>query len=251
VTLTPSSKPPSNFQTVKHPSTLPLSGDHTQWLHVHFSASQKTDEQVMLLLSSSEPEGGSALLPPISIKDSYQFKLSLSSPLLIEPLKGRPSTLKLRILLANEDEQMDYHFASLHLKIPESAAKDFDEAESLYRIKQEIKHTFRSAEQRPVFILPVLFACFAFLPLLALVYALSKRVAIKMPTDAAEFTWAAVFQVAMVTFVALYVLYWIKLNIFQAFIGVAILTPVGLISGNRALRAVHQRKRMVPKQATE
>jgi len=107
----------------------------------------------------------------------------------------------------------------------------------------EIQHKFRAAESRPPTIIALVFTVAAFVPLLGLFAALIKfGVKVGFPTEPKEFLSTVVFQGSIAAFLALYVLYWLAMNIFQALAFAAIIGVVAIFSGNQSLKLLNRRR---------
>ena len=79
----------------------------------------------------------------------------------------------------------------------------------------------------------------------ALLMSVLRVVEIEFPRSASEYFYAALFQGTLTALMGLYVLYWLRLNIFQALSGSLILAVAAVLTGNKALTALHVRKAKV------
>eukprot|EP00463_Aulacantha_scolymantha_P001175 TRINITY_DN1834_c0_g1_i1.p2 TRINITY_DN1834_c0_g1~~TRINITY_DN1834_c0_g1_i1.p2 ORF type:complete len:82 (+),score=6.98 TRINITY_DN1834_c0_g1_i1:150-395(+) len=68
------------------------------------------------------------------------------------------------------------------------------------------------------------------------------NIKLNLPKSPTEFLAAMLFQGCIAAFLALYILYWLKLTIFQALLGIAALSIFAIFSGNKSLRLLHERE---------
>ncbi len=70
---------------------------------------------------------------------------------------------------------------------------------------------------------------------------------LRLPGSPSHFLYALIFQGTIAAILASFVLYWLRLNIFEALALLTILAPVAIFSGNRALRAHNEEALEKPK----
>jgi hypothetical protein len=102
----------------------------------------------------------------------------------------------------------------------------------------EITCETRSVEKRaPPAVTMVFNALLLAAPLVMIVLSIRVNASYSLPKGFMAFLWNLVFQLSIIAFLALLTLYWIKLSIYQAFVGLAALTPLTILSGQQYLRS--------------
>jgi oligosaccharyltransferase complex subunit delta (ribophorin II) len=111
-----------------------------------------------------------------------------------------------------------------------------------YQPLPEIHHTFNPPAKRPKEIISLFFTAAVLVPLLVLFIGLGYvRANIRgFPFSGASFLWATGFQGCIGAILALFVIYWLKLNMIQALGYLALIGIPTVFLGQKALRHVAQ-----------
>ncbi|XP_065322332.1 dolichyl-diphosphooligosaccharide--protein glycosyltransferase subunit 2-like isoform X2 [Gordionus sp. m RMFG-2023] len=116
------------------------------------------------------------------------------------------------------------------------------EAESRFAEKAEIKHVFKVPEKRPPMVVSLMFCALVIMPALYMIIMW-----LKIGFNFERFTfsiWAIIFHLSLAAVFGLYVMFWLKLNMFQTLKYMTLLGPILFFSGNRLLRSLAtQRKK--------
>jgi hypothetical protein len=117
-------------------------------------------------------------------------------------------------------------------------------SEDSYAPKTELFHSFKSSESRPIFIFPLVFTGAIIATLIGLIYILFIQgfVSLELPRSADELLYSVLFHGTIILILSLYLVYWIALNIFQTLSALSLLLFIALLTGNAALKRVHNRK---------
>ena len=137
-------------------------------------------------------------------------------------------------------ESVDWTVANIELALPRLTPTSAYQASIT-----PIAHTFRPSDHKTSYLLPLVFTVAEIAAFAALVYQVVRHAYIETPRSPVELSSAVLFQGCLVLLIALYVLYWLRLNIFQALAGSIALGIAGLLTGNKALTALHVRKAKV------
>ncbi|KAJ7977223.1 dolichyl-diphosphooligosaccharide--protein glycosyltransferase subunit 2-like [Quillaja saponaria] len=108
---------------------------------------------------------------------------------------------------------------------------------SRYGPKEEITHIFRAPEKRPAKELSLIFLSLAFLPFIGLLVGL-LRLGVNLknfPTSAVPATYAILFHVGIAAVLLLYVLFWVKLDLFTTLKTLCLLGAFLMFVGHRIL----------------
>ncbi|CAJ0607638.1 unnamed protein product [Cylicocyclus nassatus] len=136
---------------------------------------------------------------------------------------------------------LTWPFADFMITVPSVVRKSEPVSYQVqYEPKPEIKHIFREPERRPAVFLSDSFTILCLAPL-SLLLILWNRIGVnstKMPMTA----WVALFHVGLSAMFGLYVIFWLRLNMFDTLKYLSVIGSFTFIAGNRVLRAVAARK---------
>jgi dolichyl-diphosphooligosaccharide---protein glycosyltransferase subunit 2 (ribophorin II) len=107
----------------------------------------------------------------------------------------------------------------------------------------EQHHTFGAPSKRPFRIISMIFSGVVLLPLFVLLWGFAHvGLSLQLPKSVGQGFYALGFHSSIAAILLLYVVYWLGLSIFHAMIGMAILGPVALFFGNRALHGHYEQR---------
>lgn len=134
-------------------------------------------------------------------------------------------------------KSITYELGKVDLGFNPTDNTDEDPEESAFAIRKTIVHTFKTPEKRPPAIVALVFAGLVSAPILLLFTLLRIQGANTrlFPASGSGFINAMAFQGCIVAILALFIVYWIGMNIFNTLF---LLGPLGLcaaFSGKRAL----------------
>ena len=251
ITITDSPKAADKDDTVSsvtYPAVLgqPYSADGSKYVYVRVTVDcDVTPSQVVVLFTrttSAKPDldSNATTATPFTARkagDAYVARINVGSLDVMEALGGGGSFI-VHVLVGDVllDEPIDWPLANLELTLPRITS-----ASTLDQPVVPIAHTFRPTDHKRSYLLPLLFTGALIAVFAALVLRVLAITSIELP-PAAESVWALAFQGCMVGLMVLYVLYWLRLNIFQALTGSVVLAIAAVLTGNKALTALHIRK---------
>lgn len=258
--VTDSAKVPSDSEltSVNWPADLgtALKADSSKFLHVRLSFPVFKPSQVFLQFSEvATPifSGKNALFVvkrnEKSNEGEYILRLNLGSTEFLESV-GKGGDYGLYVQAS--DPLLPYSLTWSLGTITVDLSETYDPAAEVaknFLPKPEIHHTFRAPDSRSPVIIALVFSGFIAVPFVGLLLftILPAFTRLSLPTHPSEFLAAFLFQCSIAAILALYVLYWLSLNIFQALAALAILGLVASVTGTTALRALHLRQSVVHK----
>ena len=233
--------------SVTHPASWPhpITADSSKYLVVRISVdSAVTPSQVVTLLTrASSNASSSTAFPARKLAESrgqYATRINLGSLEVLEALGGGGSfTVHVLVGDALLEESIDWLLADVELALPRlvSSAAAQQQADVT-----PIVHTFRPADHKTSYLLPLIFTLALAAAFAVLLLSLLRVASIEFPSSPVELSSAMLFQSCLALLIALYVLYWLRLNIFQALTGSLLLAVPLVLTGNKALTLLHIRK---------
>jgi hypothetical protein len=237
--------------------------DASKHLHVRVrlsSTARATGVVVFLQLtpSSSASAEGAALFVLRSVegeKGVYALSLALGSSEVLDSLSGAGSyAVSLLVGEALAEVQQQWSLGQLSLNIPApstpAGARTAAELDAFFSARPPIAHSFRPAEARSSVLVAGAFTLAVLGAFVGLLVALARSglVSLNLPSsNPTEFLYALAFQGSIAGLLALYALYWLSLNIFQALALLAVLGTVAMFAGTGALSMLHQRRQQQTK----
>ena len=235
--------------TVTYPAVLgqPYTADGSKYVYVRVTVDcDIAPSQVVVLFTrttSAKPEldsNATSSTPFTARKVSdgaHVARINVGSLDVMEALGGGGSFI-VHVLVGDVllNEPVDWAVANLELTLPRITT-----ASTLDQPVVPIAHTFRPTDHKRSYLLPLIFTGALIAVFALLLLRVLAIVNIELP-PAAESLWALAFQGALVGLMVLYVLYWLRLNIFQALSGSVVLAIAAVLTGNKALTALHIRK---------
>jgi len=135
--------------------------------------------------------------------------------------------------------------ADIALKFPEhpsaSAEREAKVGDVIYVKKPEIGHMFRQPEKRPPQVVSDTFTGLVLLPLL-LLFILWLRIGVNISNFPFSL-YAIAFHLGLTAIFGLYLLFWLKLNMFQTLQYLTIIGAVTFFCGNRMLRRIAEKQK--------
>ena len=252
VTITDSPKAADKddtVSTVTYPAVLgqPYTADGSKYVYVRVTVECAiAPSQVVVLFTrttSAKPEldsnaTASTAFTARKVGDGvYVARVNVGSLDVMEALGGGGSFI-VHVLVGDVllSEPIDWSLANLELALPRITT-----ASALDQPVVPIAHTFRPTDNKRSYLLPLLFTGALIAAFALLVLRVLAIVNIELP-PAAESVWAVAFQAVLCGLMGMYVLYWLSLNIFQALTASVVLAIAAVLTGNKALTALHIRR---------
>ncbi|KAK6349367.1 hypothetical protein TWF730_010114 [Orbilia blumenaviensis] len=235
--FTPTS-PISDSLTLKNTDSLKIllttkEGDDAKRPHQLFLLIKDTESELESFFSFDVKESGKARLD-LTQKDIPTALLSSQSLSLTLALGSFGQSKPLSVEIATVTPVLD---AVTKKSLPEPALK--------YQKMKEIHHIFRAEPKSPPKVISLVFlgAVVACLPgLFGAWFTLSANVSHLPKSLAASPVAHPLFFASLLAFEGVFFAYYTQINIFQTLAAVAIISPVAMLSGSRALREVRARR---------
>ncbi|VDO26930.1 unnamed protein product [Haemonchus placei] len=132
---------------------------------------------------------------------------------------------------------LNWSFADFMLTLPPAPLEIVPKSQRInYDKLPEIRHIFRQPENRPCTIVSDAFTLICLAPLLLLL-VLWLRIGLNfgnMPLN----VWTLIFHGSLAALFALYIVFWLQLNMFETLRYLAVVGGLTYVAGNRVLRAV-------------
>jgi len=175
--------------------------------------------------------------------DDYIFKTELESSEFYENIFG-PGKYSMSLYVGDAllEDLLFWSIGNFDISFSAEAQEMVKEPEELFKMFPDIEHQFKQPDERPPTILAMIATCVVLLPLAWLLIMVAATTKMNLPKSPTEFLSAMLFQGCLAAFLVLYVLYWIRLTIFQALLGIAVLSFFAIFSGNKSLRLLHERE---------
>ncbi|EPS42201.1 hypothetical protein H072_3939 [Dactylellina haptotyla CBS 200.50] len=239
---------PKQVFTPKSPISGPLTLKTTDTIKILLTAKEgdkaKRPHQIFLL--AKDAESGLETFFPFDVKESGKARLDLTQKEIPLALLTSPSlTLTVAIGSFGQATPLSVEIATVNLSLDAATKKSLAEPPLKYGKLNEIHHIFRPEPRSPPKIISLVFlvGVLACLPaLFGAWFALSANVSHLPKALAASPIAQPVFFLSLLAFEGVFFAYYTKINIFQALAAVAIISPVTMISGSRALREVRARR---------
>jgi oligosaccharyltransferase complex subunit delta (ribophorin II) len=140
---------------------------------------------------------------------------------------------------------INWVLADITLKFPEHpspvAERQVSVGDVSYEKKPEIAHLFRTPEKRPPQVVSDAFTGLVLLPL-GLLLILWLRIGVNINNFPFSL-FAVAFHLGLTAIFGLYLLFWLKLNMFQTLKYLTIIGSVTFFCGNRMLRAIAEKQK--------
>jgi len=213
-----------------------LDGNYKLSVKVTTTANQAL-HQVFLILRSRETkeEVGHALVREAEDKGDYKLELDVSS-INLRDTKLKSGTYDIVLYLGdfNIEEPLQWTLGEVPLKLVHRVAKPVNQLYAVtYEPKPEIKHMFREPEPRPPMVVSNAFTALVLVPIVLLL-GLWAKIGINFGNFPCSLS-ALLFHVGLIGMFGVYGLFWLKLNMFEAFKWMAIPALITFLSGNRLL----------------
>lgn len=180
-------------------------------------------------------------------KNTYTATINLGSSLFIEHSVGS-GFYDIDVLIGDItlDNPVQWHISSIDITLPDTSTLPHRRTHSdLYKQLPEIYHIFPAAEKRPNKLVAAIFSILSFIPLCGLLYyILPILTSIQLPTQPTELLSSTIFIGSIGAILFIYVLYWLRLNIFTALLLTGLVSLVGLFSGTQTLRLLATRQQL-------
>jgi len=227
-----------------------LDADIHQKVMLKFSVKDKTTNQLtkvhQAFVMFTHIKSGQEIVFVAEADNSkvYKFDADLQKSVKdFDYLSGKYS-IKLVLGDAVVNNAINWVLADISLKFPEHpspvAEREAKVGDVTYEKKREIQHMFRQPEKRPPQVVSDTFTALVLLPLL-LLFVLWLRIGVNVNNFPFSL-YAVGFHVGLTAIFGLYLLFFLKLNMFQTLKYLAIIGSVTFFFGNRMLRALAERK---------
>lgn len=176
-------------------------------------------------------------------------KLNFGSGEVLEHLSG-PGKYQLSVLVADRrwSSPVQWTVAELDLDIPapqsayvRATKSQKAELDAEFRAQPILFHTFQPEPSRPSSFFALLISAAMMLPLLWLLQTTSPWIKSFSLPRGGESVWALAFLLSLCGMIAIYLLYWTSLNIFQIAPYVSLGGALSLFFGHGALSRHHRR----------
>ncbi|KAJ6256836.1 hypothetical protein Dda_8705 [Drechslerella dactyloides] len=200
--------------------------------------------QLFLLLK--DPETGLESFFAFDAKESGKARLDITQKDIPTALLTAPSlTMTIAIASFGKSSPLSAEIATISPVLDQTAKKALPEPPLKYGKRPEIHHIFRGEPRSPPKIISIVFlgGVVACLPALFIAwFTLSANVSHLPKSLAASPIAHPLFFASLIALEGVFFAYYTSINIFQALAAAAIISPVALISGSRALREVRARR---------
>ncbi len=176
---------------------------------------------------------------PAAAADAGKFALSLALDKAAGTFAHAAGVYTVTLFVGDAllSKSITYELGKVDLAFNPTDNIDEDPEESAFALRKTIAHTFKTPEKRPPAIVALVFAALVSAPLLLLLALLRAQGANAglLPTSGAGLINVMAFQACLAAILALFIAYWIGINIFNTLF---LLGPLGLcaaFSGKRAL----------------
>ncbi|KAF3909270.1 hypothetical protein ABW20_dc0106856 [Dactylellina cionopaga] len=239
---------PKQSFSPKFPISDPLTLKTTDAIKILLTTKEggkaKRPHQLFLLIKDSESNLESFF--SFDVKESGKARLDLTQKDIPIALLTSPSlTLTLAIASFGQSNPLSVEIGKVAPVLDAATKKSLPETPLKYQKMNEIHHIFRPEPKSPPKIISLVFlvAVLACLPgLFGAWFSLSANVSHLPKSVAASPIAQPLFFASLLAFEAVFFGYYTSLNIFQTLAAVAIISPVTMISGSRALREVRVRR---------
>lgn len=221
--------------------------EHFQHLLVEFKiysgVGRSIDVQQAFLIINNTKTGKEHIVIAQKKKGIYQAQFSVEEITSVFSAKAGEYELSLLIGDAFIENSFWWKLGKLQIRFSKDAV--FSEPESPFEPKPTITWTFREPEKRPSKFISSTFTGIVLFPILIFFIGLIRVGAnIKnFPFDGMSFLFAVGFQGCIGLILALYALYWLKLNMKQTLFYLGILLVPTLFFGNKTLNRLSKRKK--------
>ena len=225
---------------LKFGETVTLSASHSQKVKVGFQLTSPSGapfkpQQVFLNLRYVESGAVQTFFVPPAAEDvGYEYTLEFSK--LVEKLNHQSGTYSVDLIVGDDlmENSFLWSMASVDLDLPEGPEGSTTSATpvSKFAPKPEIVHIFRKPEKRPPTYLSMVFLVLTLIPLVGFFVGL-QRVGVNLknlPSGGLPLAAAAGFHGGIAMILGLYLMFWLKLNLFTTlqtlgFLGLFTLVP--------------------------
>ncbi|KAK9146403.1 hypothetical protein Sjap_006306 [Stephania japonica] len=227
-------------------TSLSLSANHLQKLSLHFELTTPHGNsfhphQVFLKLSHESKVEHVFVVG----KSGKHFKIILDFLGLVEKFYYLSGKYDLQLTVGDAAMENSFLIVLGHVELdlpqaPEKAPRpppQLVDPSSIYRPKPEITHIFRATEKRPPQELSLAFSCLTVLPFFAFLIGL-LRLGVNLknfPSSALPATFALLFHCGIAAVLSLYLLFWLKLDLFTTLKALGFLGIFLLFVGHRTL----------------
>jgi oligosaccharyltransferase complex subunit delta (ribophorin II) len=193
--------------------------------------------QVFAQLTSPKGKQGIFVFTSNDNSNTYTSKLDLGSAEVADELGGSGKyTVDVIVGDALLLKAASWRVGTFDVTLPATGSSA---AADPFTPKPEISHLFRVDEARPTRVIALLFTAIVLLPLVVLLMNLLTSSFSWSFTSNSDFLSFVTFHGSLFAILALYIWYWISLNIFQAIVFAAPLTLAAIVAGRGLLKSLH------------
>eukprot|EP01104_Vermistella_antarctica_P000586 TRINITY_DN10738_c0_g1_i1.p1 TRINITY_DN10738_c0_g1~~TRINITY_DN10738_c0_g1_i1.p1 ORF type:complete len:686 (+),score=197.64 TRINITY_DN10738_c0_g1_i1:78-2135(+) len=232
-------------ETVKFGKTLfrKLVLDEGKHLHVSFAVKNAaTDDSVTVqqaFVRLSNDDGEESILAAAQRPDGTYF-IEEAIEVLGEPLRFVSGSYELSVIVGDVFVHNPVHWELGSIELTFDEAREIEEDKLDLTAAADITHVYRTPDSRPPSSVSFAFTGLVLAPILVLFLGL-HRVGVNLgnfPTSGLAFIAALVFQLSIAGMLALFILYWLELDIFSTLTYLGALGGVAVVSGLTTLRAL-------------
>ncbi|CAB3408054.1 unnamed protein product [Caenorhabditis bovis] len=218
-----------------------LSGDANQRLYVKFDIQKKSDkskvapEQVFLRFEHST---GEDVILALESQSTGGYLYDTSLRVAAKKFNHLTGSFKASLIVGGKTVKnpINWTFADLELALPSNPPIVPKSQKISYDVLPEIVHQFRQPEKRPPAVISDAFTIICLLPL-AFLLAVWFKIGINFDNAPAS-PWVIIFHGGLAGILALYLYFWIKIDMFETLKYLSVLGFITFVAGNRVLRAL-------------
>jgi len=228
---------------VHYPTSLdiPLSVDYHQKLLMNWALRDERSgdlmkvHQAFVRLSNTETHQEIIFVAEADSKNIYNFDIDVNAK--AKEFGHISATYNIDLIVGDPviTNSFSWNLGKVHVKFAEDAQPRKDHSAD-YKPRPEIKHMFREPEKRPSTLVSNAFTILVLLPLL-LLFVLWGRLGVNLSNF--PFSLHAIgFHAGLGSIFCLFVLFWLRLNMFTTLKYLACLCVVTFLCGNRLLAKI-------------
>ncbi|KAK3880325.1 hypothetical protein Pcinc_015204 [Petrolisthes cinctipes] len=234
-----------SLQRVTYPSTLGenLAADQHQRVMLRFlvrdtaSGRPTRVHQAFVKITHVDSAREIIFVAETDANDLYKFDIDVSSS--VKEFGGVSGLYSVELVVGDAciSNPTLWHLADISLTFPDSSlSSQSSPNEYTYKVRPEIKHVFRSPDQRPSSLVSTTFTVLCILPLFVLLIMWYK---LGVNISSFPFTFSAiVFHIGLAGILGLFCLFWLQLDMFTTLRYLFMIGVVTFFSGNYMLSSI-------------
>ncbi|XP_050523625.1 dolichyl-diphosphooligosaccharide--protein glycosyltransferase subunit 2 [Daktulosphaira vitifoliae] len=236
------------FQNLKYNEKLstPLKADNMQRIIIRFSVkdpiTKKNTQVHQAFIRFTNLKTGSQNVFVAELDSQNNYKLDMDIGVKSTSFKHSSGLYTMDLIIGDTllKNPVIWKFSDIKLKFSDTETKIVNSFEDFYKPKKLISHTFREPETRPPHIVSLLFTALSLTPLLIL-FVLWTKLGVNIKNF--PFSLSALgFHTGLGGIFSLFVLFWLKLNMFVTLKYLLILGLATFLFGNRLLSHIARRR---------